>query len=95
MWFEKEDGSVLFSIRAVPNSSKNSFEGIYDNALKVKIKAPAVEGAANKELVKFFSKTFKVPKSSVVFVGGETSKQKRLRVPYNERIEKFIEEMKG
>ena len=91
MWYEVKEDFVTFRIKAVPNSSKNVVSGILDDALKLKIKAPAVEGAANKELVKFLSKQFKVSKSEVVFIGGETSKQKRIRVPYNEKVKIFIE----
>ncbi len=91
MWYEVKEDFVTFRIKAVPNSSKNVVSGILDDALKLKIKAPAVEGAANKELVKFLSKLFKVSKSEVVFIGGETSKQKRIRVPYNEKVKIFIE----
>ncbi len=90
MWYELKDDFIIFRIKAVPNSSKNIVSGIHDDALKLKIKAPAVEGAANKELVKFLSKMFKVAKSDISFVGGETSKQKRLKIPYNEKIEEFI-----
>lgn len=93
MWYEVKEDFVTFRIKAVPNSSKNVVSGILDDALKLKIKAPAVEGAANKELVKFLSKLFKVSKSEVVFVGGQTSKQKRIRLPYNEKVKLFIEEI--
>jgi uncharacterized protein (TIGR00251 family) len=94
MWYEIKDEHVIFRIKAVPASSKNMVSGILDDALKIKIKAPAVEGAANKELVKYLSKLFKVPKSSILFAGGETSKQKRLRLPLNERVREFIENLK-
>ena len=94
MWYEMEGDYVLLRIRAVPASSKNVITGVLDGALKIKIKAPAVEGAANKELVKFLSKMFKIPKSDIRFVGGETSKQKRLRLPLNERVAAFIEKEK-
>ncbi len=95
MWYEIKGDRVIFSIKAVPNSSKNLFSGILDDSLKIKIKAPAVEGAANRELVKFLSKSFKVSKSDVEFVGGETSKRKLLSLPLNERVREFIEEMES
>ncbi len=90
MWYEIKDRSVIFNIKALPNSSKNSICEVIDNKLKVKIKAPAVENAANKELIKFFAKTFKVSKSDIEFIGGMTSKQKRLKMPLNDKIEEFI-----
>lgn len=74
-----EDGITL-RIKAVPNSSKNEICGLLDEALKVKIKAPAVENKANLELVKFFAKLLKVPKSSVQLKSGGNSKVKTLYI---------------
>ncbi len=93
MWYEMGEEWVIFSIKAQPGSSTNRFAQILGDALKINIKAPAVEGAANKELVKFLAKSFKVPKSSVEFLSGETSKKKRIRLPRNEKVEAFIKEM--
>lgn len=91
MYYSIEDGSVILNIKAQPQASKNEFCGLYgDDTLKVRIKAAAVEGAANKELIKFISKSFKVPKSSVEFVSGETSKIKRVKFPLTERFEEFV-----
>ena len=74
------DNGVILKIKAVPNSSKNEICGVLDGALKVKIKAPAVENKANEELVKFFAKLLKVPKSSVVLKLGAASKIKSLYI---------------
>ena len=93
MWYKRDGDFVIFYIKAQPNSSKNRVAGLLGESLKINIKAPAVEGAANKELVKFLSKLFKVPKSAVEFVGGETSKKKAIKLPLNQRIEDFIKEM--
>jgi len=92
MWYELKEDYVILSLKALPNSSKNMVSGILDESLKIKIKAPAVEGAANKELVKFLSKLFKVSKSDIVFMNGQTSKRKLIKVPINEKVENFIKE---
>jgi len=92
MWYEIKDGYIIISVKAIPNSSKNVISEVLEDQIKVKIKAPAVEGAANKELVKFFSKEFKVSKSDIEFVGGMTSKRKRIKLPLNERVDKMIKE---
>ena len=92
MWYELKEDYVILSLKAVPNSSKNMVSGILDESIKIKIKAPAVEGAANKELVKFLSKLFKVSKSDIVFMNGETSKRKLIKVPLNNKVENFIKE---
>ncbi len=93
MWVELKEDYAIFSIKALPNSSKNLVSGILDESLKIKIKAPAVEGAANKELVKFLSKMFKVAKSDIVFVGGQSSKRKLIKIPLNEKVKNFIKEL--
>lgn len=77
-FYSEKDGFIILKIKAVPNSSKNEICGILDNVLKVKIKAPAVENRANEELVKYFSKLLKIPKSSVTLKSGGSSKLKTL-----------------
>ncbi len=90
MWYNVQDGYIVINIKVIPNSSKNVISEIIDDKLKVKIKAPAVENAANKELIKFFSKTFKLSKSDIEFVGGITSKRKKIKIPLNDKIKEFI-----
>ena len=70
-FYKEQNNTLVLKIKAVPNSSKNEICGLFDDALKVKIKAPAVENKANEELVKFFAKLLKVPKSSVILKSGE------------------------
>jgi len=91
MWYEIKNSFVIFYIKAQPNSSKNKIAGILGDSLKINIKAPAVEGEANKELIKFLSKTFKISKSDIEFISGKTSKRKALKMPMNEKIKEFID----
>ncbi|NPA74266.1 MAG: YggU family protein [Epsilonproteobacteria bacterium] len=90
MWYKIDKEYIILDIKALPNSSKNIISEIIDDKLKIKIKAPAVENAANNELVKFLSKTFKVPKNDIEFIAGQTSKHKRIKLPLNDKIEEFI-----
>ena len=75
---ETKDGTLLL-IHVQPKAKKNSIEGIdeWRGRLKVKVKAPPVEGKANKEVVKFFSKLLG---AEVEIVKGETSREKDLLV---------------
>ncbi len=96
MFYAEKEDYIILKVKAQPQASKSEFCGLYgDDAIKVRVAAPAVEGAANKELIKFFSKQFKVPKSSIEFVSGQSSKVKLIKVPKSEKLEKFIEEMIG
>ena len=67
-------------MRVVPRASKSEIVGEYDGALKVRISAPPVDGAANAELTKILSKKLNVPKSAVGIIGGQTSKQKQVLI---------------
>ncbi|EIF50311.1 MULTISPECIES: DUF167 domain-containing protein [Sulfurovum] len=93
MFYNIEDDTVSLRIKAQPNASKNEFCEVYDNdAIKIRIKAPAVEGAANKELVKFLAKSFKVSKSDILFKTGQHSKIKIVAFPLNDKFKDWIEE---
>ena len=88
IFYTIDNNQVTLKIKAQPASSKNEFCGVYgDDAIKVRIKAPAVEGAANKELVKFLSKSFKVSKSSIEFKSGQNSKIKIVKFPLTSEFE--------
>ena len=87
-FYKEQNNTLVLKIKAVPNSSKNEICGLFDDALKVKINAPAVENKANEELVKFFAKLLKVPKSSVILKSGGTSKLKTICIE-NCTIDKF------
>ena len=94
--FYKEDGEyIILKIKAQPQASRSEFCGLYgEDAIKVRVAAPAVEGAANKELTKFLAKQFKVPKSSIEFVSGQSSKVKLIKIPRSEKLSNYIEGLK-
>ena len=68
---------ILVNLKIVPNSSKNDIV-LEDDFIKVKITAQPIEGKANKALVEFLAKEFKIPKTSIEITKGETSKEKTL-----------------
>ena len=74
---ETPEGTVLNG-KAQPRSSKAGLDGLLGDAVKVRIRAAPVDGKANKELVETLADFFSLPKSRVSFVGGETSKSKRI-----------------
>ena len=78
--FIENDVSVTFSVRVIPRSPKTEIVGEYYGALKIKLKSPPVDGAANNELIRFLSKLLEVPKANIEIVAGETTRSKRIRV---------------
>ena len=96
MFYKEEDGFITLRIKAQPNASKSEFAGIYgEDAIKVRVAAPAVEGAANKELIKFIAKSFKVSKSSIKLVSGQSSKVKLIKLEKTKKLEEFIKEIES
>ena len=69
--------NLIIKLKISPNASKNEIIKT-DEMVKVKVTAQPIENKANKALVEFLSKNFKVPKSSIEIVKGETSKEKTI-----------------
>jgi len=91
VFYNIENKTVSIRIKAQPSASKNEFCEVYgDDAIKIRIKAPAVEGAANKELTKFLAKSFKISKSDILFKSGQNSKIKIVEFPLNDTFKEWI-----
>ncbi|MBD0325241.1 MAG: DUF167 domain-containing protein [Pyrinomonadaceae bacterium] len=67
-------------VRVVPRAARSQAAGEHDGALKVRVKALPVEGAANEELMRTLARAFSVPRRSVEIISGQTAKLKRVRV---------------
>jgi len=61
-----------------PGAKKSEIIGPHDGYLKIKIKAPAVEGKANLELIYFLSKLFKLRQNQIQIDKGELSRKKNV-----------------
>ena len=64
-----------------PKASRDQIVGLHDNELKIAITAPPIDGQANAHLLKYLSKLFKVPKSSIVLEKGELQRHKQIFIP--------------
>lgn len=71
------DDGILLRIRIAPNSAKNQLI-LSEDIIKLKITAQPIENKANKAVVEYLSKLFKIPKTSINIVKGDTSKDKTL-----------------
>ena len=70
-------GAVL-NLRIVPRAAKNALAGEHGDALKIRLCAPPVDGAANAALVEFLAETFALPRARVQLLSGQTSRTKRV-----------------
>ena len=86
--FIKEDESgIILKIRIIPSASKAQIIAA-DGMIKIKVTEPPVENKANKALVQYLSKYFRVPKTSVTIIRGETSKEKTIYLSVSDKNKK-------
>ena len=90
--YSEKDGGLTFSVRIVPRASRTEIAGEYNGALRIRIAAPPVEGAANRELIRLLAKLFKLPQNAVEIVSGAASKSKIVHIAGADsaRLEKLI-----
>lgn len=70
-------GAVL-TLRIIPRAAKNAIQGVHGAALKIRLCAPPVDGAANAALIDFLSDTLSLPRARIQLLSGHTSRTKRI-----------------
>lgn len=74
-----QNKSIKFRIKVSANASLNSIE-FCDDIVKIKVKARAIEGKANKAIIEFLSEELEIPKSKIKIVNGEKSSIKTISI---------------
>lgn len=74
--FIKNSQGVVFKVYVQPKASTNQIMGMHGDALKIRLTAPPVDGAANKMCLKYLSKCLSVPRSRLEVISGKTSRTK-------------------
>lgn len=80
----RDGGGVSFEVAIQPRASRAVIEGAHDGALKIRLTAPPVNGAANKQCVELLAKALGVPKNKVMIVSGAGSRRKRIRILHDD-----------
>ncbi|HEV7474411.1 MAG TPA: DUF167 domain-containing protein [Pyrinomonadaceae bacterium] len=78
--YSEQNGWLTFKVRVVPRASRSEIVGEHDGALRVRIAAPPVDGAANEELVRLLARKLGVSRSAIEISSGLTGKLKLIRV---------------
>ena len=73
------DGCTL-SIRLHPGAKHNAITGLHDNALKIALNAPPIDGRANEALIAFLAERLTIPRAKITLIAGQTSRSKTLRI---------------
>jgi uncharacterized protein (TIGR00251 family) len=77
---QRQKNTVRFAVYAQPRASRSEIAGEHGDALRIRLAAPPVDGAANTELVSFLANKLGVSKSAVRLVQGERGRQKLVEI---------------
>lgn len=80
MKVDERPGGIRIAIHVQPRASRTEIAGVHGEALKVRLSAPPVDGAANEALVTFLAEHFAVPRRGVKIVGGAQSRAKVVEI---------------
>jgi uncharacterized protein (TIGR00251 family) len=73
-------GGVTVAISVQPKAARTECAGMYGDAVKIRIAASPIDGAANEELIRFLADRCEVPRSHISIQVGANSRRKRVRI---------------
>jgi len=71
---------MKLQIKVIPSSSKDCIVGWLENTLKIKVKAPADKGKANKAVIKLLEGNLELAKGTISITNGTTSGNKIIEI---------------
>jgi uncharacterized protein len=77
---EVRGSTVRVSVHVQPRASRSEIVGLHGAALKVRLQAPPVDGAANEALVVLLADRLGVARRAVKVVAGASSRAKTVEV---------------
>ena len=96
LFLTRTANSLTLSVRVSPNAKRAGFEGVWNNThLKVALTAPPVDGKANAFLVDFLADYFRIRKSAISLVSGQTGRLKKVLIsfPSADDVQKALEQL--
>ena len=80
MMFKPAKEGIILEVHLQPRAKKDEIVGIHAGALKIKLKAPPVDGKANQALIAFLASCLRLPKERLKILSGHTSRRKRVYI---------------
>lgn len=77
---QEDKDRIIFRIRVQPRASCNQVAGVMGGVVKIRIKAPPVDGRANDVCLKFLAGILGIPVNSIEIISGYTGRNKIVRV---------------
>ncbi len=67
-------------LHVVPRARRTEVVGMHGDAVKIRLAAPPVNGAANAELVRFLAERLGVPRAAVTIATGHAGRRKTVTI---------------
>lgn len=78
--YNSDFGEVFLQVVVIPSSKINKISYDLNGNLRIKLTSPAINGEANKQLLKQLSKYFKVKLSDLEIISGLKSRRKKISI---------------
>ena len=79
-WAHARPDGVHLTIRVVPRAARDAIQGVHDDMLKIRLRAPPVDNKANEALVCFLAEKLDLPRGRVRLVAGAAGRTKQVVV---------------
>jgi uncharacterized protein (TIGR00251 family) len=79
-WRREEGDDLVLTLHVQPGAKRTEVQGIHDDALKVRLAAPPVDGKANQVLRRFLADAFGVGLRAVTLEHGQNTRHKVIRI---------------
>lgn len=89
-WWRRDGDDLVLNLRVQPRATPEGFGEPLGDAIKLRIKAPPVDGQANARVVALLAKQFGVGRDQVVIESGLTGRNKRVRIRAPRRIPELL-----
>ena len=77
-FYTETPNGIVLAVKVIPNAGKSEVVSVKEGELSLRIAGLPEDGRANKELIRFLSKTLKISKSRISILSGEKSRHKKL-----------------
>ena len=79
-WYSWNKDKLFLQIHLQPGAKKDEYGNLFNNRLRIKLKAPAVAGKANKYLIRLLSREFNTAMTRIKIMRGHTSREKTVQI---------------
>ncbi len=93
--FERRGDALVLNLHVQSRAARTGYAGRHGGRIKVRLKAPPVDGAANQALAAWLALEFDVPSSAVRFLAGVRSRDKQIAIAHPRRFPPWLSDAAG